>query len=136
MRIELNTNFKSREGSFIRKKLDDYNLEYVDEYSLKPLNVFVNEKSKIIGGLVGITYWNWLYIDRLWVDKKHRGKGIGTKILEAAAKEARLRGCTCIHLDVHDFQNVAFYKKRGFKIQGKIKDLPVGHCRYLITKIL
>ncbi len=90
----------------------------------------------IIGGLIGLTYWNWLYIDRLWVEIKHRGKGIGTKILETAEKEARLRGCIGIHLDTHDFQNVAFYKRKGFKIQGEIKDLPRGHYRYLLTKIL
>ncbi|MFA5014383.1 MAG: GNAT family N-acetyltransferase [Actinomycetota bacterium] len=136
MRIELNTSFKSREVSFIKKKLDEYNLGYTDGYNEKPLNVFINEKGEIIGGLVGITYWNWLYIDRLWVDKKHRGKGLGAKILETAEKEARLRGCTGIHLDVHDFQNIAFYKKRGFKIQGEIKDLPEEHSRYLIIKIL
>jgi len=136
MRIELDTHFKSRKVIFVKKKLDEYNLEYVDGYNVRALNVFINEKGVIIGGLIGLTYWNWLYIDGLWVNIKHRGKGIGTKILETAEQEARLRGCIGIHLDTHDFQNVAFYERKGFKIQGEIKDLPKGHCRYLLTKIL
>lgn len=136
MRIELDTHFKSRKVIFVKKKLDEYNLEYVDGYNVRALNVFINEKGIIIGGLIGLTYWNWLYINGLWVDIKHRGKGIGTKILETAEQEARLRGCIGIHLDTHDFQNVAFYERKGFKIQGEIKDLPKGHCRYLLTKIL
>lgn len=136
MRIELDTHLKSRKVIFIKKKLDEYNLEYVGGYNVRALNVFINEKGIIIGGLIGIIYWNWLYIDSLWVDIKHRGKGIGTKILETAEQEARLRGCIGIHLDTHYFQNVAFYERKGFKIQGEIKDLPKGHCRYLLTKIL
>jgi GNAT superfamily N-acetyltransferase len=136
MRIELDTHFKSRKVIFIKKKLDEYNLEYADGYNVRALNVFTNEKGAVIGGLIGLTYWNWLYIDRLWVDIKHRGKGIGTKILETAEQEARLRGCIGIHLDAHDFQNAAFYERKSFKIQGEIKDLPKGHYRYLLTKIL
>ena len=72
-------------------------MEYVDGYNVRALNVFINEKGIIIGGLIGLTYWNWLYIDSLWVDIKHRGKGIGTKILETAEQEARLRGCIGIY---------------------------------------
>ena len=136
MKIELDTHFKSKKVTFIKKKIDEHNLEYVDEYNTKALNVFVSEKDIVIGGLIGLTYWNWLYIDRLWVDAGHRWKGIGTKILETAEKEARLRGCIGIHLETHDFQNLAFYKRKGFKIQGEIKDLPKGYSRYLLVKVL
>lgn len=136
MKIELDTHFKSKKVIFVKKKLDEYNLKNVDGYNARALNVFISERGIIIGGLIGLTYWNWLYIDRLWVDIKHRGKGIGTKILETVEQEARLRGCIGIHLDTHDFQNVAFYERKGFKIQGEIKDLPKGHYRYLLTKIL
>ena len=100
------------------------------------MNVFISEKGIIIGGLIGLTDWNWLYIDRLWVDIKHRGKGLGTKILETAEKEARLRGCIGIYLNTHDFLNVEFYKRKGFKIRGELKDFPEGHYRYLFAKVL
>lgn len=136
MKIELDTHFKSKKVTFIKKKIDEHNLEYVDEYNTKALNVFVNEKDIVIGGLIGLTYWNWLYIDRLWVDAEHRGKGIGTKILETAEKEAQLRGCIGIYLNTHDFLNVEFYKRKGFKMRGELKDFPKGHSRYLLAKIL
>lgn len=136
MKIELDTHFKSKKVTFIKKKIDEHNLEYVDGYNTKALNVFVSDKDIVIGGLIGLTYWNWLYIDRLWVDAEHRVKGIGTKILETAAKEARLRGCIGIYLNTHDFLNVEFYKRKGFKILGELKDFPKGHSRYLLAKTL
>ncbi len=136
MKIDLDKHFESKKAILVKKKLDEYNLEYVDGYDVKALNVFASEKDTIIGGLIGLTYWDWLYIDRLWVDTVHRSKGIGTKILETAEQEARLRGCLGVYLNTHDFQNVAFYEKRGFKIEGEIKDFPKGYSRYLLAKIL
>jgi len=37
MKIELDTHFKSKKVTFIKKKLDEHNLEYVDGYNTKAL---------------------------------------------------------------------------------------------------
>ena len=39
MKIELDMHFKSKKVTFIKKKIDEHNLEYVDGYNTKALNV-------------------------------------------------------------------------------------------------
>ncbi|MDY6868090.1 MAG: GNAT family N-acetyltransferase [Chloroflexota bacterium] len=49
-------------------------------------------KDDIVGGVIGATYWNWLYVDLMWVREDLRGQGFGRRLLELAEKEARARG--------------------------------------------
>ena len=46
----------------------------------------------IVGGILGEVYWEWFYIDLLWVREDLRGQGYGHRILTIAEDEARKRG--------------------------------------------
>ena len=122
---------------FIKKELNKYNENFTEPDNHKILNVIIKDNNNnILGGLLGGTYWGWLYIDRLWIDEKYRKNGLGTKILEIAEKEAKKRGCKFAHLDTHDFQAVDFYIKKGYEIISRLNDLPKGYNKYLMKKIL
>ena len=58
-----------------------------------------DENKNKIAGILGGTYWGWMYIDILWVDEKYRKQGLGSKLLEAAESEAKKRGCHSVHVD-------------------------------------
>jgi GNAT superfamily N-acetyltransferase len=76
---------------------------------LKDLTLSVNGKGgKLIGGLLGLTYWNTVFIDILWAEPKYRGLGLGRQLMEQAETEARLRGCTLAHLSTHSLQAPGF----------------------------
>ena len=137
MKIITINNADQKDIDLIKNNLKTYNKKFTSPDNHKGLSVFLkDEKKDIKGGLVGGTYWDWLYIDSLWLDESLRHHGYGKKLLEEAEKEAKKRGCNNAHLDTHDFQSVNFYKKNGYEVCGQLDDLPKGYNRYLLKKKL
>jgi len=91
---------------------------------------------KIVGGLIGATYWSWLYIELLFVEEEFRGFGYGQRLLEYAENEARERGAKNVYLDTFSYQAPDFYKRYGYQIFGELNDFPAGYQRYFLTKKL
>jgi GNAT superfamily N-acetyltransferase len=121
----------------IRDGLTAYNLQFVPDAQYKPLNIFLRAADgRVLGGLVGNTYWDWLYISLFWLDESVRRGGYGREMLARAEKEALRRGCHHAHLDTLDFQAPAFYEKQGYSLWGTLNDLPVGHKRIFFWKEL
>ncbi len=137
MNFELSIEKDCDVKDFVSKMLDDYNEKIVGPYNDKPLNIFFKDDSgNVLGGLVGITYWGWLYVDYLVVDESQRGSGIGSELLKRAEDEAVRRGCRGVHLDTHDFQAREFYKHQGYRVNSTIENLPEGHRKYQLIKEL
>ena len=66
------------EIAYVRESLMQFNEVRVGADGHTPLNlVEYGADGTVIGGLLGGTYWGWMYVDILWVDEKHRQKGIG-----------------------------------------------------------
>jgi len=91
---------------------------------------------EVVGGVIAATYWNWLYIDLMWLKEEVRGQGYGRKLLQLAEEEGRRRGATHAHLDTFSFQAPGFYQKQGYEVFGELKDFPPGHTRYYLVKEL
>ena len=137
MKIIIYNKADQKDIEFIKNNLKRHNEKFTVPDNHKELAVFLkDEAGKIKGGITGGTYWDWLYIDSLWIEESMRLKGYGKKLLEVAEKEAKKRGCNNAHLDTHDFQAVNFYQKNGYEICGQLDDLPVGYNRYLLKKKL
>jgi len=90
----------------------------------------------IVGGVLGETYFNWLYIDLLWVKEELRDRGYGRRLLTLAEEEALKRGAKNAYLDTFSFQAPDFYKQCGYEVFGDLQDFPPGHQRYFFTKQL
>jgi len=102
-----------------------------------PLSVLAHDEAGIlIGGLTGKTFWNWLYIDILWVKKEARGKDIGGDMVRKAEAIALKRGCHSSYLWTESFQAPAFYQKLGYQKFVVKEDFPVGHQRIGFRKRL
>lgn len=67
------------------------------------------------------------YVDEMVVDGEHRGRGIGTQILDHLISWARERGCNRFELDsaFHRMDAHAFYERCGFQSRA-----------YLYSKLL
>ncbi len=121
----------------VRAGLDAYNLRFVPLDNYQPLNLFVRaEDGAMLGGLLGGTYWGWLYISIFWLDESLRRQGLGSQILRRAEEEAKQRGCKHVYLDTIDFQALPFYQKHGYTIFGILDDKPPGHQSYFLRKDL
>ena len=67
------------------------------------------------------------WIDELFVEAAHRGKGIGTQLLDLAETVSREHNAKFIHLEVtHGNPAIELYRRRGF----------LDHQRYLMSKAL
>ena len=121
---------------FVISQTRQYNADFVPN-DFEPLSVHCrDDDNRIIGGLTGKTYWRYLDIEYLWVDKAHRGKGIASKIIQMAEQCARIRNCRCAMLDTYEFQALGFYLKQGYEMFGKLDGYCGQYERYYLRKML
>lgn len=89
-----------------------------------------------VGGVIGATYWNWLYINLMWIQEDLRDQGYGKQLLGLAEEKARQRGAKHAYLDTFSFQALDFYMKLGYEVFGELQDFPQGHQRFFMKKQL
>ncbi len=101
------------------------------------MNYQIKEKGMLIAGIKSVLYcWGCLYVDVLYVDPRHRNKGLGTRLLNKVEQEAKKHDCHLVHLDTFDFQAKGFYLKNGYSVFGTLSNCPKGHKRYYLKKEL
>ncbi|MDR3424398.1 MAG: GNAT family N-acetyltransferase [Alphaproteobacteria bacterium] len=106
-------------------------------YQSTPLSVLAHDDNgALVGGLTGKTFWNWLYIDMLWVRKEDRGKGLGRELVDKAETLAVQRGCISSYLWTESFEAPEFYPKLGYQKFVVKEDFPLGHQRIGFMKSL
>jgi GNAT superfamily N-acetyltransferase len=100
-------------------------------------HVLKGNAGQMIGGINATLYcWNIVYIDVLYVEEAHRGRGLGRLLLEKAESKAKALGGYLSHLDTFDWQAKEFYEKLGYVVFGVLEDCPRGHTRnYLKRRI-
>ncbi len=92
---------------------------------------------ELLGGLDAHVWARWLHVDFLWVDARHRGTGLGTRLLADAERIAREEyDCQGSRLCTWDFQAPDFYRKFGYTIVCTVPDYPPGITEYTLTKSL
>lgn len=117
--------------------ISDYNTEKAGQDHGKNLCfVLKTPGGEVLGGIIGATYWNWLYINLMWIHEDYRRQGYGAKLLELAEAEAKKRGAAYAHLDTFSFQAPDFYRKYGYEVYGTLQNFPPGHTRYYMKKTL
>ena len=131
----MNRHPSETETDYIREALNQFNCAHVGDDGHTPLHLIeYDADGSIIGGLLGGTYWGWMYIDILWVREDHRRQGVGSRLLTDAEKEAVRRGCHHVHVDTMSWQAPAFYQKHGYEVIGVLPDIPLGNQKYLLMK--
>ena len=88
----------------------------------------------IVGGLIGHSSYDWLFISVLIVPEQLRGNGLGRTLLLQAEDIARSRKLTGVWLDTFSFQARSFYEKLGYTIFGELEDHPQGISQYWLKK--
>jgi GNAT superfamily N-acetyltransferase len=124
---------------FVEDGLATFNLRFATPYGTQKLVVLLRDADgKLVGGLLGLTWWGWLRIDIMWLDEAVRGQDWGTRVIETAEAEAVRRGCRHAFLDTMSFQALPFYLKLGYTVFGELDDLPTdsGHKMHFLQKTL
>lgn len=76
-----------------------------------------DESDDVLGVLNGFTAFSEVYIDDMWVDTAHRGKGYGRKLIEELENHFEGKGFNNINLVTSAFNAPEFYKKCGFTVE-------------------
>ena len=125
------------EWSIIGGGISEFNTQQAGDDNGKNLCfVLRGPDDVVVGGVIGSTHWNWLYINLMWIREDLRGQGYGEQLLAFAEEEGRKRGAKHAYLDTFSFQAPGFYKKYGYQVFGKLADFPEEHQRYYLKKDL
>ena len=121
----------------IQRGLHAYNQEMGGPYDREPVTVLARNAAGVVqGGLLGLTYWNWLFVDWLFLTPAQRGKGLGSELLKRAEVIARGRSCTDAYTDTFSFQAPGFWLRHGYHEFGRLDGMPHGHSRIWFAKKL
>ena len=120
----------------IRQGLRAYNLPHIDASHRKPLSVYArDEAGAVIGGLTAET-------GQLAERRVAMGGGYPARQRPRRPADARRRArgagarLPLRPPDTFSFQARPFYEKLGYQLQMTLKEYPVEHECYLLTKTL
>ena len=124
-------------GAFLAERIYEFNAGATGYADGKLLAGCVrNGAGDIIAGFNGHTWGGCCEIAHVWVHERHRGQGLGTRLVRAAEAEAIARGCTQVVLATHSFQAPGFYERLGYERKYAIVDRPRGHANIIYVKAL
>ena len=130
-------NVESQKSQVIGDLIRSYNRSRREAAESEPLNLYVeDDNGQLLAGLVAETFGNWLEIEYLFVKEVIQGQGIGSKLLEQAESEAKMRNCRFAFVNTYQFQAPAFYQKHGYKEVFTLKDYPYDGQRHYYQKDL
>ena len=135
--ITVEAQSKDEERRKIFDGLHRYNASQTNGADCPSLTIFLRDaEGNVVGGLLGETYWGWLYVEFMWIEESLREQGYGGKLLAAAEREAIARGCSAAYLDTFSFQAFGFYQRCGYEVFGTLENFPPGHRRLFMRKTL
>ena len=123
-------------GEFLDQAFADYALSNNVELNFDEFCFVAEEDGEILGVVTGRAYYNNVHIVDLIVDKKSRGKNIGTKLVKAVEEEYTGKGYKKITLTTFGFQAPEFYKKLGYGLEFVREDEDPRLSKYFFIKRL
>ncbi|MBK3822639.1 MULTISPECIES: GNAT family N-acetyltransferase [Paraburkholderia] len=114
--------------------LSAFNTVAVGTSDWRDLAVSISSDDGCLGGLVGYTAWDWLFVKWLWIVDSARGQGLAAAAMVEAEKVAIRRGCRAAWIDTFNPAAKRLYESAGFTVFGELPDFPIGHTRYFLQK--
>jgi GNAT superfamily N-acetyltransferase len=113
-----------------------YNAEKMGKQKYRRFAVSLRDDGAIVGGIVGEVWMNVLFIQLFWIEERFRGKGHGTRLIQAIEEQAKGFGAVRSYVDTMSVQAPDFYRACGYQAFGAIDGYPGGVTRHWLTKAL
>ncbi|KAA0948530.1 GNAT family N-acetyltransferase [Sporosarcina sp. ANT_H38] len=110
--------------------LADPSREMVEQYMANGECRVAEEDGEIVGVYVLVNLGDkTMEIINIAVDERMHGHGIGKQLISDAIQTAKELGCKSLEVGTGNssISQLAFYQKRGFRMDGIIKDFFVDH---------
>lgn len=134
--VRIDDNVSDSDEAAVIRGLLSFNEEWIGPSNEERVRFVARDELGVAGGLLGHIKWKWLYVAKLWVDERVRGRGVGTQLLTAAEDLARQRGCTDASLNTFEYQARPFYEKLGYEMYGTLDGYPPGYRQFYLRKRL
>ncbi|MBN2257854.1 MAG: GNAT family N-acetyltransferase [Anaerolineaceae bacterium] len=119
----------------IREDVEGLHAAHTPPADWLPLAVIMYDlKGSIIAGVVGGSYWGWLYFAQVWVKDPLRSRSYGLRLFKEAEKEALHRGCGHSFVETQSYESMLFYESIGYQVVKKTEES--GTTRYAKQKEL
>ncbi|MBL6078115.1 GNAT family N-acetyltransferase [Belnapia sp. T18] len=127
-----------KDRQWILDRLVAFNESKAGPSGFRPYVILLQEEAgkRTLGGLAGMSFYDWFYVELVFVPEHVRHAGWGTQLLSQAEAEAVRRNCVGIWLDTYGFQARRFYERRGYEVFGALDDHPRGSQRCFMRKML
>lgn len=136
IRLDLDCNPTTNDIDVIQKGINQFNSSKIGE-SAKEFCIYLRDSSnEIRGGVFAVSYSDSIHIILMWMDDSLRGKGYGTKLIQAVEAEGIKRKCEYSYVDTFSFQAEGFYRKCGYHPIGTINNALFDHSRVFLKKPL
>jgi GNAT superfamily N-acetyltransferase len=107
-------------------ELSEFNLATSGVHVRSEFTVKIEDDADgLVAGLSGWTWGTCAGISLVWVRADRRAQGAGARLLAAAERVARERGCHQIVVSSFTFQAPGFYERHGFVETGRTDGLPI-----------
>ena len=137
LRITTETDPAPADAETVRAGLLAFDVARAGDQGIAPVAVFARDaEGRVVGGLLGIIMWEWLYVRNFWLPEELRGVGTGSRLLRAAEEHAAARGCRGVYLETLEYQARPFYERHGYEVYGVLEDFPPGSRKYHLRKRL
>ena len=121
-------------GELIDQEFNKYARKYNIRVDYNDFCFVAKDDDKVIGILVGHSYYNEVHITDLIVIEEYRSKGIGTELIRRVEQEFTGRNFENINLTTFAFQAPEFYKKMGFEVEHVRKSSDEKLTKYFLIK--
>jgi ribosomal protein S18 acetylase RimI-like enzyme len=102
----------------LEKGQKDYESSHGVVCSYQPFWLLVHQAGgATVGVLAYYTAYAEIYVDDIWIAERHRGTGLGRKLLTALEYRFQGQGYNNINLVTNQFQAAGFYKKCGYEVE-------------------
>jgi GNAT superfamily N-acetyltransferase len=136
--LEIKLDPSAEDRKAILDPLLAFNASKVGREGYKELAISLRgDDGEVQGGLFAKCYYDWAFVELLFVPEALRGQQFGAKLLAQAEQWAREQACVGVWLDTFSFQAPGFYEKQGYSVFGALENYPNdGHRRVFLRKLL
>ena len=116
--------------------LRDFNRDHFETKESHELAVWLTDQGKLVGGVYGEVFGQWLEVEYLVVAADYRKQGWGSLLLKRMEKAGQQAGARHVLLNTFGFQGKLFYPRFGYHEIGRIENYPLTGSQHWFVKRL
>jgi len=123
------------ESRLVDEGLGSANEKAAPLHEVQPLSCFARVASSlVIGGAIGRTWGRCCELQQVWVEPRHRRRGIATRLIKEFEARAQSRGCSIFYLETFNFQAPQLYRALGYEVRYEHAVYPYGIVKYIMVR--